>query len=68
MIGKGVKNICTKVLILIFSLMLLNMASSFNIEDRKLKYSMIIHNMMMGGTVSQTFYSCLTFCCMCLRK
>ena len=69
MIGKGFKNICTKEYTNShFSLICLKVASSFNIEDRKLKYSMIIHNMRMEGTVSQTFYSCLSFCFMCLRK
>ena len=38
--------------ILIFSLHFFNVASSFNIKDRK---PMVIHDMMMEGTVFQIF-------------
>ena len=47
--------------ILIFSLHFFNVVISFNIEYRKLKFSKIILEMMMEGTVSQIFYLGLSF-------
>ena len=47
--------------ILIFSLHFFNVVISFNIEYRKLKFSMIILEMMMEGTMSQIFYLGLSF-------
>ena len=54
-VSKGVQNICTKALL--FS----NVASSFNIKYRKLKFSMVILEMMIEGTVSQILYLGLSF-------
>ena len=39
-----------------FSLIFLNLNSSFNIKSRLLKFSMVIIDIMMQGTVSQILY------------
>ena len=40
----------------IFSIIFMNVESSFNIQDRLLKLSVTVIDMMMEGTVSQIFY------------
>ena len=52
----------------IFSVIFLNFDSSFNIKDRKLKFSVVVLCIMIKGTVSQIFYLGLSFCFMSLRK
>ena len=47
--------------ILIFSLHFFKVVITFNIEYRKLKFSMTILEMMMEGTVSQILYLGLSF-------
>ena len=63
MVGKGVQNICIKEYqnSHFFPSFFFNVASSFNFEYRKLKFSMITLEMMMEGTVSQIFYLGLSF-------
>ena len=45
-----------------------NYDSSFNIKDRKLRFSVFVLGIMIEGTVSQICYLCLSFCFMSLRK
>ena len=40
-----------------FSILFLNMDRSFNIQDRLLKFSVVIIDMLMEGTVSHFFNS-----------
>ena len=40
----------------LFSIIVFNVHSSFDIENRLLKFSVIIIDMLMEGTVSQIFY------------
>ena len=42
----------------------LNLNSSFNINSRLLKFSMVIIDIMMQGTMSQIFYFGPSFCFM----
>ena len=46
-----------------FSIIFLNVQSSFNIINRLFKFSLVIIDMLMEGTVSQIFYLglCLYF-------
>ena len=53
---------------LFFPVIFLNFDSSFNIKDRKLKFSVYVLGIMIEGTVSQIFYLGLSFCFMSLRK
>ena len=52
----------------IFSCHFFNYDSSFNIKDRKLRFSVFVLCILVEGTVSQIFYLCLSFCFMSLRK
>ena len=47
-----------------FSLIFFNVDSSFNIENKVFKFSMLIIHIAMQGTVSQIFYLCPSFCFM----
>ena len=51
-----------------FPIIFLNVDSSFNISDRLLKFSVVIIDMLMEGTVSQIFYLGLSLCFMQLQK
>ena len=52
----------------IFSLICLNVSSSFNIKDRLLKFSVLVLDMIMEGTVSQIFLLGPSSCFMKCRK
>ena len=52
----------------IFPVIFLNFDSSFNIKDRKLKFSVFVLGIMSEGTMSQIFYLGLSFCFMSFRK
>ena len=54
--------------IVIFPIVFLNVDSSFNILDRLLKFSVVIIDMLMEGTVSPIFYIGLSSCFMRLQK
>ena len=50
--------------ILFFPFIFKNLDSSFNIEDRLFKFSVVVLGIIIEGTVSQTFYLSPRFCFM----
>ena len=53
---------------LFFSIICLNVDSSFNIKDTLLKFYVVVLGITLEGTVSQIFYLGPSFCFMYLRK
>ena len=53
---------------LFFSIIFLNVHSSFNIKDTLLKFYVVVLGITLEGTVSQIFYLGPSFCFMYLRK
>ena len=51
-----------------FSIIFLNVDSSFNIINRLFKFALVIIDILMEGTVSQIFYPGLGLYFMSLRK